>query len=64
MEIKSNELMTIGKGSRTYGLCALGLAIVGAVSAGWIQLDPKLYDELKTAIVFAAIAALRAGVQR
>jgi len=49
-------------GVKTYGLCALGLALVGAIGSGWIQIDPKFYEELKTSIIFAAIAALRAGV--
>lgn len=50
------------KGKKTYGLCALGLGLVAAVNLGWISLDPKVFDELKSALVFAAIAALRSGV--
>ena len=51
------------KGKKTYGLCVLGLALIGAVILGWVNLDPKLYDELKTALIFAAIAALRGGLK-
>lgn len=59
-----DELLTALKGRRTYMLCALGLALVGAVSFGWIQLEPKVYEKLLATLVFAAIAALRAGVQK
>jgi len=58
-----NEIMETLKGKKTYGLCAIGLAIVGAVSLGWISLEPKLYDEMKAVLVFGAIAALRAGIK-
>lgn len=58
------DVFSVLKDGKTYGLCALGLALIGAVALGWIYLDPKLLEELKSALVFGAIAALRAGVAK
>ena len=59
-----NDLIESLKGRKTYGLCAMGLGIMGAVSLGWIEIAPELYDQLKSALVFGAIAALRGGMNK
>lgn len=55
------SVMKYLEGKKTYGLCALGLAIYGAHQIGWIVLDAKLVSDLMTAITLASIAALRAS---
>lgn len=49
------------EGKKTLGQCAIGLGLIGAVAVGWIEIDPKLYAQLKDALIFGAIAALRAS---
>jgi len=58
------EIIDKLKGSKTYGLCAVGLLLFAAVKLSWIELDPKLFNDLQGAITLAAIAALRAGVSK
>lgn len=49
------------EGKKTYGLCALGIFIFAAAQLHWIQLDPKMLQELQGTITLAAIAALRSA---
>lgn len=48
---------------KTYGLVALGLGVIAAVSFGWIVIDPQVYQQVINAVTLAAIAALRAGIK-
>lgn len=55
------ELLKKLEGSKTYGLVALGLAVIAAVNLHWLEVDPKIYTDLKSGLILAALAALRAS---
>ena len=52
------------QGKKTYGLTAIGLALVAAVKFHWIAIDPQTFQQLVDAVILAAIAALRSGVSK
>lgn len=59
-----DSLIKYLENKKTFGVCAIGLVLIAAASLHWIDIDPKTFDELKSALLFAAIAALRASVQK
>lgn len=56
-----SKLLVWLEGRKTFGTVALGLGLIAAVSIHWIEIDPKLYSDLKSALILGAIAALRAS---
>lgn len=59
-----NELIKSLEGKKTYGLCAIGLALIAAFNLHWISIPQDQLNELTSLITLAAIAALRAGVSK
>ena len=56
-----DKIIAMLEGKKTYGLCAIGIFILAAVSLHWITIDPQQLSDLKGAITLAAIAALRSS---
>ncbi len=51
------------KGSKTFGLCALGLGFIGAYQLGWISIPQDQLNQIINTVLFAAVGALRAGIK-
>lgn len=51
------------KGKKTLGIVFLGLVLIAARALGWVEIDAKLFGELKSALILASIAALRVGIK-
>ncbi len=58
------DILKALEGKKTYGLCAIGLAIIAAYNLHWIVIPEDQLKEISNIIILAAIAALRAGVAK
>lgn len=53
------EIFKWFEGKKTLLACALGLALIGAVGMGWIQIPKEQFNQIVEGMTLVAIAMLR-----
>ncbi len=56
------DILTWLEGRKTFFACSVGLALIGCVGMGWIEVPKEQIDIIVKGITLVAIAALRAAV--